>query len=81
MNTKKSLLILLALIFFCSISLSEENMIDCSNLSKWNFAKKLECKLKSITKPIASKIDESTEGITSKNLCQTFSKKRKSDFR
>ena len=76
MNTKKSLLILLALIFFCSISLSEENMIDCSNLSKWNFAKKLECKLKSVSKPITSKIDKSTEGITTKKSLTDFFKKK-----
>ena len=77
MNTKKSILILLALIFSSSISLSAENEIGCSNLSKWNFAKKLECKLKSISKPITSKIDESTEGITSKKSLADFFKKEK----
>ena len=77
MNTKKSLLILLALIFFSSISFSEENKTDCSNFNKWNFAKKLECKLKSVSKPITSKIDESTEGITSKKSLADFFKKKK----
>ena len=77
MNIKKSLLILLSLIFFSSISYSEENKLDCSNLSKWNFAKKLECKLKSVSKPITSKINESTEGITSKKSLADFFKKKK----
>ena len=77
MNPKKSLLILLSLIFFSSASLGEENKIDCSNLNKWNFAKKLECKLKLVSKPIASKIDESTEGITSKKSLTDFFKKKK----
>ena len=77
MNTKKSLLIVLTLIFFCSMSFSKENKIDCSNLNKWNFAKKLECRLKSVSKPIASKIDKSTEGITSKKSLADFFKKKK----
>ena len=77
MNIIKNLLVLLGLIFFNSNSYSEENKVDCSNLSKWNFAKKLECKLKSVSKPVTSKIDESTEGITSKKSLADFFKKKK----
>jgi len=77
MKLLKFLLIALPLIFINSSVYSSEDKTDCPDIKKWNVIKKLECKLRSVSKPVASKIDESTESITSKKTIVDFFKKKK----
>ena len=68
----------LATVFILSLpAYSVEKKDECSDISKWNVAKKLECKIKLAAEPITAKVNKSTEGITSKKTIADFFKKKK----
>jgi len=79
MKIKITFLSIIIFFIFGTSSYSTDYKNECSNINKWNVIKKMECKIKSATDPITSKVDESTKSITSKKTLADFFKKKKND--